>query len=432
MRIELSIDSSYLSNWGMSEGVREIVQNAKDGDVDGFSMEIFHSGKELNVINHKAKLLHKALLVGHTTKRNRNDQIGKFGEGLKLGILALIRAGYNVEILSNHEKWIPQIELSQMFQEEVLVFYIKEHAFFDGIKVSIDVSKKEWEESKEKFLFMQDYEKISCRYDLEKEVLLDNKHKGKIFVKGIFVQEEEGLRYGYNLDLNVDRDRHMVRNFDLNISTSTFWCSLANYEQKAHLFYNIVKHDFKDISKPECAILTSEVKDQLKELWEEDYGEMYPVSYIEEKNELENAGLKCIVVPETFAKIMRNILGSPEDLLKKIREKVVGIYNINELTEDEKETLNVAQGYVEKTFLKQYSLIPVEVGQFKEGSDVGGMFLNFEKIVINRKILKDFYRTVQVLIHEYSHVVGADGTRPHTNSIEIAWAEILKFLIEEK
>ena len=432
MRIELSIKASYLDNWGMSEGVREIIQNAKDGDTDGFSMEIDHKDEKLNVINYGAKLSHKALLIGHTTKTNRKDQIGKFGEGLKLGTLALIRDGYDIEISSGHEKWIPQIELSKTFQEEVLVFYVKENTCFDGIKVSINISKKEWEESKENFLFMQDYEKISCRYEPEREVLLDAKYKNKIFVKGIFVQEEENLRYGYNLDLNVDRDRKMVRHYDLDFSTSQLWSSLANYEQKTHLFYNIIKHDFKDISKPGCIVLMQDVKEQLKEIWEEDYGDLYPVSYIEEKNELENAGLMCVVVPDNFSKIMRSILGTPEELLKRIREKVLGTYELNDLTEDERETLKIAKGYLNKTFLSQYSFIPVEVGKFKEKSNVGGMFLNFEKIIINRTILKDFYRTIQVLIHEYSHVVGSDGTRKHTSAIETAWAEVLKFLIEDE
>ena len=431
MRIELSIKASYLSDWKMSEGIREVVQNAKDGDTEGFGMEIEHRDGQLHIINHGAKLSHKALLIGHTTKANKSDQIGKFGEGLKLGTLALLRDGYKIKISSGNEVWIPQIEPSEVFQEDVLVFYIKPTTFFNGIKVSIDVTKKEWEKSKENFLFMQDYASICCQYDLDKEVLIDEKYKNKIFVKGIFVQEEENLRYGYNLNLDVDRDRNMVRNYDLEFSMSQLWGSLANHSNKVHLFYNIIKHDFKDISKPDSIYLLSEAKEQMKELWEEDFGDAYPVSYIEEKNDLENAGLKCIVVPENFTKIMRTILGSPEDLINKVREKILKTYDLKELSSEEKETLKIAKEYVKRTFLNEFSHIPVKVGKFREDSNVGGMFLNFESIVINRTILKDFFRTTQVLIHEYSHFFGADGTRKHTSAIEVAWTDIFKFLIKE-
>jgi len=61
----------------------------------------------LRIENEGAHLSREALLFGTTSKMGRADLIGKFGEGLKLGVLALVRAGRPVTIRSGSEVWNP-------------------------------------------------------------------------------------------------------------------------------------------------------------------------------------------------------------------------------------------------------------------------------------------------------------------------------------
>src|ERR1700722_2115045 len=93
VKLELSIKTNYLPSWGAYEGIRELVQNGADARVElGASFEARHRKPDTLVLeNEGATLPHEALLFGHTSKAGRSDLIGKFGEGLKLGVLALVR-----------------------------------------------------------------------------------------------------------------------------------------------------------------------------------------------------------------------------------------------------------------------------------------------------------------------------------------------------
>lgn len=130
-KVELSIKASYLPNWTLYEGVREILQNARDAEIqDNAKMDVKHVYRVRNgrpvgalvVVNEGTTIPKEAFLVGHTTKSNRDDLIGKFGEGLKFGILALLRLGLDIKIRNGDETWNPLIERSEKFNAEVLKF----------------------------------------------------------------------------------------------------------------------------------------------------------------------------------------------------------------------------------------------------------------------------------------------------------------------
>ena len=113
MKIPLSIEADYLPEWGAWEGIRELVQNGKDAEVQlDAPLKVTHKNQTLVIENEGASMERRALLFGSTTKTGRDDLIGKFGEGLKLGMLALVRAGRPVKIRVGGEVWIPTIEKS--------------------------------------------------------------------------------------------------------------------------------------------------------------------------------------------------------------------------------------------------------------------------------------------------------------------------------
>src|SRR5574343_699269 len=149
MRIELTIKVTYLPNWGAYEGLRELIQNARDAEVEhNAPMTVtFQSGKVV-ITNVGSTLDKRDLLLGQTTKVGRSDLIGKFGEGLKLGVLALVRAGHAVRIVTGNESWIPVIEESETFKEPVLVFKTRAlQGTHNRVSIEIDgISRQEWEQ----------------------------------------------------------------------------------------------------------------------------------------------------------------------------------------------------------------------------------------------------------------------------------------------
>src|SRR5580704_127817 len=129
MKIELSINVEYLKKWDAFSGIRELIQNGMDAQTQfGAKLDVSHYNDTLRIENAGTTLPHEALLLGTTTKANDPKAIGHWGEGLKLGILALIRKGHPVKIRSGSEVWTPSIERSSKFDADVLVFDIKNGA----------------------------------------------------------------------------------------------------------------------------------------------------------------------------------------------------------------------------------------------------------------------------------------------------------------
>ena len=100
MKVEMTLHSDYVPNWKTAEGIRELIQNARDGEKEYnalMSVKYRRSSGTLIVRNDNVNIPREALLIGYSTKRNNEQLIGQFGEGLNLGILALVRDGMDVD-----------------------------------------------------------------------------------------------------------------------------------------------------------------------------------------------------------------------------------------------------------------------------------------------------------------------------------------------
>ncbi|KAK0197977.1 hypothetical protein F5146DRAFT_1218655, partial [Armillaria mellea] len=77
--------------------------------------------RKLELINFDVALLRKNLLMGQTSKQEDANAIGGHGEGMKVGILALKRNGYNVVYHTNSERWGFKHEYDENVGEHSLV-----------------------------------------------------------------------------------------------------------------------------------------------------------------------------------------------------------------------------------------------------------------------------------------------------------------------
>ena len=128
MPFHLNLHSNYASHWTVKNAVREFVQNWYDQvtmhgtvkpiiEFDAMSYKATHPKdrellgeirwspikKELLLINCNAKIPWKAFLMGGSDKDEKC--VGKFGEGMKVAALALVRKGHTLVIDSEHERW---------------------------------------------------------------------------------------------------------------------------------------------------------------------------------------------------------------------------------------------------------------------------------------------------------------------------------------
>lgn len=246
-KYELSITDTFVEHWGFVEGVRELLQNAVDQETmcpENTMLFNYDDNTETLYIGNKTSILEaKSLLLGNTTKAGNDKTIGSFGEGYKLGTLALIRAEKKVTFYNygKREIWRPRFVNSRRYQARVLTFFTEKQAIWKkppnhDLMVTIEnVSLEEYEDLIPRFLmFIPNYEHAETTFG---EVLLNPDQQGQIFVNGLYIAHNKNLKFGYNFKpryVKVGRDRNMVNDFDIGWYASASWSQLShepNYEE---------------------------------------------------------------------------------------------------------------------------------------------------------------------------------------------------------
>ena len=443
MKIELTIQTSYLPDWAAYEGIRELLQNGQDAKVEfnaSFAVKYLKDTKTLVIENEGCTLPHEALLLGHTTKTDRSSLIGKFGEGLKLGILALVRAGHAVKIRSGSEVWLPSIQKSEKFNAEVLCFDIdKGRAAKNRVSVEIGgIEADAWESMQDCFLFLSSPEALSevVVKTSGGSLLLGPKYVGKIYVKGIFVSRDPSLNYGYDFaDAELDRDRKMLTKWDLNYRCQNIWREALN--KRPDLMDNFVRMldqqspDLEGLDSWSAVHLSDAVKQSVVKSFQDRHGQdALPVSGLSESKDIEHLGKKGVVSPKPLKAVLEAVLGTVEQAKLSLRNETTKVYGWSDLSSEEKANLEGALGLI--GHVRKASLDDVDVADFRDACIQG--LCKDGRVIIAKKELAEFKSTLLVMVHEYAHKFSAasDGTKDHVASIESIWSDISDSLLNPR
>lgn len=342
-KVVLSICKNYVKDWGLWEGVREIVQNALDENDKGNCIYANHSGKKLTIGNKVSNLSVKSLLIGYTTKGQDRKSRGEKGEGLDLGLLALVRDGYKVEVRTHEEDWTPFIEYSDLWGEEVLCIDVKKtSAERSCTEISIGgITEEKWNELKFGFLDFHDVEEgREFKVDYHGSVLFDAEYRGKIYVKGIWVQDIVGLRYGYNLlNVSLDRDRRMVESYNLGYHLINIWNEvLVRRDDFKEEVWDMLNKEIKDVQGfSDFSFSASQnTKNIIAEMFLEKNGEnVIPVESTVQMKEMEHIGKSGCIVPKAMMKIICDKIDNPIVIKEKMKNSFVKEYKLSDLSSDE-------------------------------------------------------------------------------------------------
>lgn len=230
-KYELSLSRNYVSSWGIEEAIRELLQNAKDSSGEDI-IDIDKSSGTITITNRDTSIPTSTLLLGNTSKKNDLDKIGQFGEGYKLALLVLLREDKDVFIKNGNKNWLPSFEYSDNFECEVLCINETEG---NGKDLTFQISgfnSYELDELENEFLGLngQAYESIETSYG---EILTDSQYKGKVFVDGLPVYQDDNFNYGYNFKpcyVTLDRDRKSINLYELKRLTAlSVACCVDNF-----------------------------------------------------------------------------------------------------------------------------------------------------------------------------------------------------------
>jgi hypothetical protein len=441
IRKELTLEATYVPNWGLNEGIREFISNAFDAQTEmSCEIDVHYDDerKKLFIVTKGAVLSREVLLFGHSSKAERGDTIGHFGEGLKLGSLACVRAGYNIIIRTGSETWRPIICRSETYNANVLAVEInKGNKYQNRVAVEIEnISLKEWIDIKNSFLKLNPIiEDNIVKSPYYGEILFDPKFKGQIFVKGVKVEFVPDFKYGYNLfNAETDRDRKMVNSWDLKYYVRAIWSHAVNSAPKNQdKFIDIISNGHADIKVDSINEMSynDETLENIVNDFKTKYGEnAYPVSNTTEAREVEFFGMNGIIVENAYRLVLYKDLGTLEQLKDKYKNATSKIYNFNELSEDEKNAVNEAIKDINMA-VSDFNINSFEIVDFLDSS-LNGLFNSANgRIFIARKIINDFNKLRIVLIHEITHSLGEDGAKSHEDAMCEIWAEMFAGLKNE-
>jgi hypothetical protein len=434
MKLELTIKTDYLPKWQLFEGLRELIGNGRDAQVENHApLTVRHKANTLFIENEGATLPHEALLFGHTTKVGRGELIGKFGEGLKLGVLALVRAGHAVKIRSGSEVWIPKIERSEKFNADVLVFYIETGRLAkDRVQIEVsNIPREAWELIKPCFLFLGTTQTSEYRIDTSHgALLLSEKDQGKVFVKGVFVENDPKLKFGYDLtsDVDLDRDRRMIARWDLEWRMRSIWQeSVAARHELMNKFFTAVENNAADVGgfdAGNAGNLPDAVRQHAVQAFKARHGEQaFPVDNLADSQDLEHMGKKGVLVNKPLKAILQSILGSTEQIKASLANEVVKFYGWHDLSEEERTSLEGAIALVNA--VEPTAMDSVDVVDFRSPTILGMYQREGNRIQLSKVNLSNQSLTLEIMVHEVAHRFGVDGSHSHVAAIERIWSMIV-------
>ena len=247
------ISSVYCSKWGLKEAIREILQNQRDEIVNQLGQENIESksiskydfnflkkgtneiyGKirydklrSILSIENKGKLETFNLLLGGTTRKNNSSPgiIGQFGEGLKIAAIALLRENKMISIINNNQVWRFSLKEDENFirenkPEKCLFWRWEEYSKPDNEnKVIIEIRNitlSEWEENLSRYLWLASkvYKLGIITAGRNGDIILNPDFRNRVYSRGVYVTTVRDGRFGYNMDLILDRDRNYIPDYD--------------------------------------------------------------------------------------------------------------------------------------------------------------------------------------------------------------------------
>lgn len=228
MKYELPISPNYVSNWGVKEAIREILQNAIDAEKRGYEKQISYNEElhNLYITTKGTTLPISSLVLGCSSKTNEDNMIGKFGEGYKLALVVLLRNGHQVSIANGENYWDVSFEYSDTYKTEVLCIGTLNKCLAQEVpSIAFCITNIDQDLYNE---FLQYFPCINEDYGETVEsaygsILLDKRFKGKMYVEGLYIQSDNNFDYGYNFNADVvdlDRDRKAINYYELRRLTA--------------------------------------------------------------------------------------------------------------------------------------------------------------------------------------------------------------------
>lgn len=427
--------------WGPQQAHREFGQNLFDQAKRGFpaSWNYNPDTEEITYENKGCVIPLEAIFSGWGDKANNRDLAGVHGDGFPNACVVIARTpGYDMVIQNGPTIWKPSLAPHPVIGSSCLNFDIQPnpkwkdgHALYTRVIVS-GVSAEEYEVIQDMFLEMREkwMTKSQVVTTREGRLLLHPELKGKLYVKGIYVQTVPNLEYGYDLhNVELGRDRDIMHSYDRNWKLREIWeRALAIRPSLAAKWIELLNLEGLESAEDMGAIYSGhnfpeKAVKELEKAFKALHGKKaIPVSSTGESREMEHLGQGAGVLNQKAMAILKPRLGGVEKARERLVKEVTKTYSWSKLTSEEKKNLEATvellslaeEGFnLDRTTVVDF-LSPEIAGQYKDN-----------RILVRRSGLGDVGDTLATLVHEWCHRFGdEDGTVKFRQLLEDTWVKI--------
>lgn len=419
MKFRYPITPQYISDWGLNHALREVIANGYDAETEHGSkctVAYNHAKQTLVVKNENVKVDVHALYFGESSKRGDSRFVGQYGEGLKLAMLVFARSNIPVTIKNGRfESWKPLLEKDNLGVESLCVEITQTNRNNNDFEVVVPgISEEGWETIQGWFLKL----KAPCERHVARagELLDDPEFTGKIFVRGVYVTTRPQYEFGYNfLHVDTGRDRRIPSTHDMDWAISSMWTELAS-RAEAKLLARMYKAFERECAEQDVFqyVHPDALAEKMLALFHGEYGDdAVPVTGVVEGHGLEHLGRLPITLPTRLVGLLRRKIATPEQLLREYSQKVEERFALSALDEDETANFRAAVDLLRP----EVPNIDVRAVVVRFASNEVEGLHSGEQIYIARHTLKDFGKLAMLLVHEFAHDEGVDGTSSHVHAI---------------
>lgn len=413
---ETTITKQYRAQWSRWEGIREIIQNSWD-ETKTFPTITGDNGKVIISDSGAGMSIAQFTLLGLSEKKGDENR-GKYGEGIKIGMVILTRE--NLKVIVESRDWISTIIFEEFSGQQVATYYYAENRSpIIGTRVTIhNLSLTEFTKIiGGRFLnTMGDDDIITTGTYTGK--ILKGIYRGKLFSKGIYVSELPDYEFGYELNtIELGTDRNFTSSYALKSNVGQLFKYIKN-EHIERVLSTLLegkteesKNVYLEINR---AIAVQFVKENGRVIISSEQKEAGKVSHL--------GGEFMLIKSESLvSQLSRYGIKTAESFIKeeeiKIAEKK--LITVGELDEKRYTILHKAMRLIEKTKMFTTNLSEM-VAQNKikimiDGGSCGG-YSNNEFITIDSRNLISMAKAIDVLSEEMIHHYM--GVSDVTNSYE--------------
>jgi hypothetical protein len=300
-KISLSVD--YVPTWDIYDSLRELFQNC----VDHGDWHWLYKNSILTLTSKNTSLDKKSLLLGISSKRDDKTKIGVHGEGYKLAMLVLCRLGFRPYILTGTDSYEPKLIKSRTYKTQQLIFdiYQDQPKVDDIVFVVPDITNEIFDELMNRNLHVRS---ASVGWQTSICHILPEEYAGKVFVKGLWVCDITGMRHGYDFypdKIELDRDRRIIRDFDLQWKTAQAWKETDEFDY----ILSLIKEDAPDVKYLDSFVYQAKdgLADKAAEAFLDEHGpEAVPVVDNYDLGKAKDEGHdKVIIVPKVTVQLLQ-------------------------------------------------------------------------------------------------------------------------------